>query len=282
MIAGAAAGESEDIVKTILITGCSSGIGRTTAKYFQERGWQVAATMRTPENETELGTLPNVKVFKLDVMDEDSIKEAMAQAIDAFGAIDVVVNNAGYALWGAFETATAEQVRRQFDTNVLGLMNVTRDILPYFRSRRQGTIINLASIAGRITFPLGSLYHGTKYAVEGFSEAMSYELRQHNIKIKIIEPGIIKTDFYGRSMDKGAQAEGYQKSFDRMMKVMGLMEKMGSQPEVIAEAIYKAATDDSWRLRYSTGRGATLTLLGRRLLPERVLNALIRVGTLGF
>lgn len=123
--------------KTILITGASSGIGKATVIYFQQQGWNVAATMRTPEKETELNKLPQVKLFRLDVMDENSIREAIDGTIAAFGGIDVVVNNAGYGAVGIFEAATPEQIRRQFETNVFGVMNVTRAILPHFRAKKR-------------------------------------------------------------------------------------------------------------------------------------------------
>lgn len=188
-------------MKTILITGSSSGIGRATALYFATKGWNVAATMRSPQREFELAKLPNVKVYPLDVTRPETIKEAVAAAISDFGGIDVVVNNAGYGGVGIFEAASQEQIERQFGTNVFGVMNVIREILPHFRERKGGTIINVTSVGGIITFPIYSVYHATKWAVEGFAESLQYELKPFNIKVKNIEPGAIKTDFYDRSQD---------------------------------------------------------------------------------
>src|SRR5215216_677679 len=182
--------------KTILITGASTGIGKATALLFQQRGWKVAATMRSPEKADDLKGLNNLACIRLDVTDISSIRQAITDVISQFGSIDAVVNNAGYGMVGPFEASTVEQVERQFATNVFGLMNVTRELLPHFRARGAGTFINISSMGGRITFPLYSVYHATKWAVEGFSESLQFELRQLNIKVKIVEPGPIKTDFY--------------------------------------------------------------------------------------
>ena len=170
--------------KVVLITGASSGIGLHTAKLFQAKNWKVAATMRLPENATELQKIVDIECIRLDVTDVDSIKAAIAATLEKFGRIDAVVNNAGYGLLGAFESATPEQIARQFDTNVFGLMNVCREILPYFREQKRGYIVNVTSVGGRMTFPASSLYHATKWAVEGFSESLQYELEEFNIRVK--------------------------------------------------------------------------------------------------
>ncbi|HMJ71342.1 MAG TPA: SDR family oxidoreductase [Cyclobacteriaceae bacterium] len=264
--------------KTVLITGCSTGIGKTVAAYFQAMGWNVAATMRNPENETELTELENLKCIRLDVQDEESIAKAIDEAMIAFGNIDVVVNNAGYGTIGPFEAASNEQIYRLFDTNVFGVMNVTRAILPYFREKRQGTIINIASTGGRMTWPLYTLYHATKWAVEGFSESLQYELRPFNIRVKIIEPGSIKTDFWGRSQEvvvkKGLDAyESYVNT------VVPNLQKSGAnapEPEVVASTVYRAATDNSWQLRYQSGNGAGIFMFLRRIVPTRIFNAILR------
>ena len=187
--------------KTILITGASSGIGKETAKFFQSKWWNVIATMRNPENETELKQLENVLVTKLDVLDLNSIDSAISQGINQFGGIDVLLNNAGYGAYGPLEAFSRDKILRQFNTNVIGLLDVTKAVLPHFRQMRKGIIINISSIGGKMTFPLGSLYHGTKFAVEGISESLHYEVEQFGGKVKIIEPGMIATDFGGRSFD---------------------------------------------------------------------------------
>ncbi len=264
--------------KTVLITGASSGIGKSAVQYFQGKGWNVAATMRKPENEKELNQLQNVKLFRLDVMDDASIEKAITDARAAFGGIDVIINNAGYGAVGAFEAASKEQIQRQFDTNVFGVMNVTRAILPYFREKKSGTIINVTSMGGRLTFPLYSLYHGTKWAVEGFSEALQYELNQFNIAIKIIEPGAIKTDFYDRSQDLFSK-EGLTQYDDYQNLTMPNIQKAGADapgPEVVAKKMYEAATDGSKRLRYAVGSNAPLLLFLRRILPHSWFTGIVK------
>ena len=187
--------------KTILITGASSGIGKATALHFQQQGWNVVATMRQPDNDTELKALPRVLVARLDVLDEASITAAVSAGIERFGAIDVLLNNAGYGAYGPLEAFPMDKIRRQFDTNVIGLLAVTKAVLPHMRARGSGQILNVSSIGGKVTFPLGALYHGTKFAVEGLSEALHYELEPLGIRVKLIEPGMIRTDFAGRSFD---------------------------------------------------------------------------------
>ncbi|WP_420884492.1 SDR family oxidoreductase [Amnimonas aquatica] len=174
---------SKQAQKTVLITGASSGIGLATARHFQARGWNVAATMRNPADQPELAQLPNVICPALDVHDKDSIAQAIQITFERFGAIDVVVNNAGYALMGAFETLDEAQVRRQFETNVFGLMEVCRAVLPHFRQRRAGLLINVSSMVGRIPLPLYSVYNASKHAVEGFTEGLVYELEPFGVRV---------------------------------------------------------------------------------------------------
>lgn len=269
------------MAKTVLITGSSSGIGRAAALHFQKQGWNVAATMRTPGKDTELAALDNVAEFALDVTDEESIRKAITDAIERFGDLDVVVNNAGYGLVGAFEQTSDEQIRRQFDTNVFGLMSVCRAVLPHFRGRRGGTIVNVASMGGRLTFPLYSLYHGTKWAVEGFTESLQHELKPFNVKVRIIEPGPIKTDFYGRSMDNPEPApesdadDPYAEYVDRALGSMQASGANGAAPEVVAKVIYRAATSRTGRLRYPAGATGRMLLILRRLLPDGIFNGLV-------
>jgi short-subunit dehydrogenase len=187
-----------------------------------------------------------------------------------------VVNNAGYALMGPFESCSMDRIRTQFDTNVLGLMAVCQAVLPYFRARRSGTLINISSIGGRLTFPLYSLYHSTKWAVEGFSESLQFELAPLNIRVKIIEPGPIKTDFYQRSADRDLKVDpDYQDFYNRVMPKMDQAGTSGSPPEAVAEVIYQAATDRSSRLRYAAGSLSGSLLALRKLLPESWFSKLI-------
>ncbi|GGE35584.1 short-chain dehydrogenase/reductase [Pullulanibacillus camelliae] len=244
-------------MKTVLITGASKGIGRTTALYFARKGWNVVATMRSPEKETELTKGKNILVTSLDVESKASIDSAIEQGISTFGNIDVVINNAGYGAFGLFESATEEQIQRQFNVNVFGLMWVTKAILPHFRKNRQGLIINITSEGGRITYPLFSLYHATKFAVNGFTEALLYELAPLNIRVKIVEPGPTKTEFAGKSMDF-LENENLLDYSEFESKVGSVYETLFdpnkiSSPEFTADVIYEAATDPSNRLRYQSG-----------------------------
>jgi NAD(P)-dependent dehydrogenase (short-subunit alcohol dehydrogenase family) len=268
------------MTKTVLITGASTGIGLATAKLFQQQGWNVVATMRSPEKDTELSNLANVLCLALDVTKVEAIQAAIDRGIAQFGTIDVVVNNAGYALIGAFEACEMAEIRRQFETNVFGLMEVSRAILPHFRLRKQGILVNVASIGGRSAFPIYSPYHATKWAVEGFSESLQYELRQFNIKVKIIEPGPIKTDFYDRSITVAKQAglTAYDEYVQRTLPQMNQAGATGSPPEVTAQVIYRAATDGSWKLRYPAGGNAGFILGLRKLLPDAWFTALMRRG----
>ncbi len=253
---------------TILITGASSGIGRTTALHFQAQGWNVIATMRNPDKETELNQLDNVMVVQMDVTDAASIASAVAAGIDKFSQIDVLLNNAGYGAYGPLEAFPMESIERQFDTNVIGLLAVTKALLPHFRANASGTIINVSSIGGQMTFPLGTLYHGTKFAVEGLSEALHYELEAFGVKVKIIEPGMIATDFGGRSFDftNDESMTEYQPLIQKLFGAWGSM--TGSPPQIVADAIWQAATDGTTTLRYRAGADAEELLNNRKAADD--------------
>jgi len=269
--------------KTVLITGASSGIGLATAQLFQRQGWNVVATMRSPDKAPDaLTKLEHVLCLRLDVTQPETIEAAIAQSLQQFQQIDVLINNAGYGLLGAFEACSPEQIQKQFDTNVFGLMNVTRAILPHWRERRSGLLINVSSMGGRLTAPLYSLYHSTKWAVEGFSESLRYELSAFNIRVKLIEPGPIKTDFYDRSADIATKPglNAYDGFVDRVLPNLNRAGKQGSPPEVTAQVIYKAATDAGDRLRYAAGGNAGILLAVRRFLPDFVFRTLVKQITM--
>jgi NAD(P)-dependent dehydrogenase (short-subunit alcohol dehydrogenase family) len=263
--------------KTVLITGSSSGIGAASVKVFQEAGWRVVATMRHPEKSPLFENMENVLKTSLDVTNSASINDAVSLALDWFGPIDVLVNNAGYGMVGAFEASNETQVERQFSTNVLGLMNVTRAILPGMREHGGGTIINLSSIGGQLTFPLYSVYHATKFAVEGFSESLQYELAEFGIKVKLIQPGPIKTDFYQRSQDLTSKAglHAYDSFIERTLPNMQESGATAPGPELVAKTIYRAACDPSKRLRYPVNSASMLAL--RKLVPDMVAFAIVKM-----
>lgn len=252
--------------KTVLITGAYTGIGRATALKFQAEGWNVIATMRNPGKEEELYKLENVLVTKLDVLDLDSIDAAVKAGIEKFEKIDALVNNAGYGAYGPLEAFPRENIIRQFNTNVIGLLDVSRALLKHFRVNKSGIIVNISSIGGRVTFPLGSLYHGTKFAVEGISEAMVYEAQAIGVKIKIVEPGTIQTDFAGRSFDftNDESMEEYQNVVNALWAGFGNALEEASPASLCADVIYTSVTDGTDQLRYAAGPDA------EEMLPARI------------
>jgi NADP-dependent 3-hydroxy acid dehydrogenase YdfG len=255
--------------KTILITGASSGIGKATAIHFQQKGWNVIATMRSPEKDTELKELENVLLEKLDVLDLESINQAIQKGIEKFGKIDALVNNAGYGAYGPLESFPRENIIKQFNTNVIGLMDVTKAIIPHFRTNKEGVIVNISSIGGQMTFALGSLYHGTKFAVEGISESLHYEMKEIGVKVKIVEPGMIATDFGGRSFDfQAGEIADYQPIIGALMKQWQNPDNTSSPASLVADVIYTAVTDESEQLRYRAGDDANFLLDNRKKMTD--------------
>ena len=245
--------------KTIFITGSSSGLGRAAAKLFASKGWKVTATMRTPEKETDLASIPGVKLMALDTTDVDQI-ERVAQDVIAHGGVDAVFNNAGYGMAGPLEGFTDEQIVRIVDTNLMGAIRVTKAFVPYFRQKRAGMFINTTSIGGLIAVPFNSIYHATKWALEGWSESMAFELGQFGIGMKTVSPGGMRTDFFTRSFDTGKH-EAYDALVDKVMNVIKDPKQMAtySSPDQIAQVVYEAATDGKDQLRYVAGEDAKAT-----------------------
>ena len=264
--------------QTILITGASSGIGKATAILFQSKGWNVIATMRNPENETELNTIDNVLVTRLDVLDLESIQQAVHSGIQKFGKIDALLNNAGYGAFGPVEAFSRDSIVRQFNTNVIGLLDVTRAVLPHFRTNKNGVIVNISSVGGKVTFPLGALYHGTKFAVEGISEAMNFEVEQFGGKMKIVEPGAIQTDFTGRSIDVSADESmpEYDHIFQRLQEGIPAFFEHASPARVVADVVYEAVTDGTDQLRYTAGDDARETVNNRKQLDDKTFTEAIK------
>lgn len=234
--------------------------------------------MRTPEKSLELQDLPGVRLYPLDVTNEKSIQQALASIVQDFQQIDVVVNNAGYGAVGIFEEASQEQIQRQFDTNVFGVMNVVRHILPYFRKQRSGMILTVSSVGGQVTFPIYSLYHSSKWAIEGFIESLHYELAPFNIQLKIIEPGPIKTDFYGRSQEliRNDAITDYAHYTETALRNSNAAGSKAEGPDVVAMAIWKAATDKKRKMRYPAGGNASNLIQLKRFLPNAMFFAIVR------
>jgi len=237
-------------MKTIFITGTSSGIGKAAVKLFQQKGWKVIATMREPEKETELNRLDNVVLLPLDVTNLQQISLAVEKAV-SFGPIDVVVNNAGYGLMGALESFSDENIVKQVETNFLGTVRVTQAFIPHFRENKKGLFINITSIGGHTSFPFTSIYNGTKWAVEGWSECLSIELSMFGVGVKTVAPSATKTELFNHNSDVNA-LPFYDSAEEKMLSMI----KPDSSPDEIAEVIFEAATDQKDQLRYFAGKKA--------------------------
>lgn len=261
--------------QTVLITGASSGIGNATAERFAEAGWTVIATMRDPAKAGLLSARKGVVVARLDIEDPASIDEAVAQTVDCFRGIDVVVNDAGYGQYGVFEAVPRAKVMQQFAVNVFGPMDVIRAVLPSMRKRRRGVIINVSSGAGIFTLPMISLYCASKFALEGFSEALAYELLPLGIVTKLVEPhgGVNETDFNARAASDNAGAaapEDYKPFIERSADAFARMSaaRLISSADV-AQVIYGAATDGTDRLRYLVDNDTRGSIKARAERPDQ-------------
>jgi NAD(P)-dependent dehydrogenase (short-subunit alcohol dehydrogenase family) len=267
--------------RVVLITGASRGIGEITARVFHEAGWTVAAAMRAPDA-SSLPQNDRMKPYALDVTDDASVAAAVASVIADFGRIDVLVNNAGLCLLGPLEELTEADDRALIETNILGPMRLIRAVLPHMRAQGGGRIINVSSMCGGMTLPLYSGYCASKWGLEGLSESLSFELRQHNIKVKIVEPSVYRTGSFEAQLAHRAQRQphpAYQSFIDRVLPNIEKWERTADDATPVARTILRAATDRVPRLRYPVGSGPIL--FGRRLVPSalyvrvvrRVLNA---------
>ncbi len=264
--------------KTVLITGASSGIGEATAKYFLQKGWNVSATMRSPTKAGGWTKAEKVICPRLDVAYSETIESAVHETIMQFGRIDALVNNAGYALMGPLEGVMPEQLEHQFQTNLFGLVFTIQKVLPAMRQQGKGTIVNVASIGGRLAFPLASSYHATKWAVEGLSEALRYELHHFNIQVKIIEPGGIRTNFISHG-SAWVNHPDYANLVERVKQFSEGLNNSLPGPEGVAKIIYRAANDRSQRLRYSPYGEPFLIM--HKILPESLWRSLVSRIMLG-
>jgi NAD(P)-dependent dehydrogenase (short-subunit alcohol dehydrogenase family) len=268
---------------TVLITGCSSGFGKETAFHFIARDWNVIATMRTPK----AGIFENndrLLLTALDVTAPETISEAIFQGIARFGKIDVVVNNAGIGMFGAHEVVTDAVIRQVFETNTFGVMAVNRAIAPHMRERGSGTIVNVTSSAGIAPMPLVAVYTASKYAIEGFSESLAYEMGLFGVRVKIVEPGLAPSTSF--AANSGGRCDNmvppaYSDYAGRYFKSMQDYSTAYTSAQDVAEAVYRASTDGLDTLRYPAGADSVMLAELRRSLPEAEFIARIRSMTGG-
>lgn len=273
------------INKTVLITGTSTGIGRSAAKIFQSNGWNVIATMRRPDSETELNQLDNVLVTELDVTKQPTIDSAIEKGISTFGKIDVLINNAGIGMMGIVEASDEALMQRFFfDVNVFGLIRATKSILPHMRANKSGLILNVTSIVGLFTLPYQGLYHATKHAVEGFTGSIQYELKQLGIEVKLVEPGGVETEFMDNiSLTGDNEIPDYKEGLTNYMDaIKGYLDNL-STSDSIGEVVYQAATDHKDQLRYLAGPDAEQLYGARKSMNDNEFYEMIagQFGLLG-
>jgi len=269
--------------KVVLVTGCSSGIGRATAERLAARGWTVYATARRSSSIADLEAR-GCRTLALDVTDEQSMRSAVETVSDAEGAVGVLVNNAGYSLSGAIETASPEEVKRQFETNVFGPVRLTRLVLPAMRRQGFGKIVNVSSMGGRLTFPGGGYYHATKWAIEALSDVLRYEVGGFGIDVIVIEPGLIRTRF-GETAAGGVGVEdGPYGAYNRAVaeRTRGAYEgptgRLGGDAQSVASVIEKAISARRPRTRYRVTPSASLFLTLHALLTDRAWDRLVGRG----
>jgi NAD(P)-dependent dehydrogenase (short-subunit alcohol dehydrogenase family) len=271
--------------RAVLVTGCSSGIGRATAARLAAAGWTVYATARRPQTLSELAA-QGCRTLALDVTDEASMAEAVAAVEAREGAVGVLVNNAGYSQSGAVETVPMERVRAQFETNVFGLVRMCQLVLPGMRRQGWGKIVNVSSMGGRFTFPGGGRYHATKHAVEAISDALRFEVRGFGVDVIVIEPGLIRTGFSETAVGEiaaGTPANGPYADFNRHVAAAtasvyerGPMARLGGPPEAVARRIQSAIEARRPRARYKVTPSARALIAQHALMPDAAWDAMLR------
>jgi NADP-dependent 3-hydroxy acid dehydrogenase YdfG len=261
--------------EVVLITGCSTGIGRATAERLARAGHTVYATARREEAVADLRGA-GCRTLALDVTDDASMRAAVDAVVAAEGRVGALVNNAGYSQSGAIETVAMDDVRRQFETNVFGLMRMCQLVLPSMREHRHGRIVNISSVGANLTFPGGGVYHATKYAVEAISEALRFEVKGFGIDVTVIQPGLIRTEFANTVTREIAHEDGPYATFNAGVAAsthgayQGPMKVLGGGPDVVAKAIEKAITARTPKTRTRVTPSAHLLTAQRRLMPDRL------------
>ena len=259
--------------KTALVTGASSGIGKATALALSQAGYKVIGTSR----KAQAGELRNgMRMIACDVTDDSSVAQAVALARAELGSIDLLVNNAGYAVSGAAEESSVEQVRALFDTNFLGVVRVTNTVLPIMRQQGQGRILNIGSVVGLIPGPFGAYYAASKHAIEGYSESLDHEVRTFGIRVAVIEPWATKTSIEANSPQGDRPIAAYAPTLVKYRAAFDAAMAAGDTAEDVAATIVEAAQDRVPRLRYPSGKAARQTSLARRFLPRAIFDRTLR------
>jgi NAD(P)-dependent dehydrogenase (short-subunit alcohol dehydrogenase family) len=262
--------------KVAVVTGSSSGIGHEISLILARNGFTTYATMRNLQKGSGLKSIAEDEKLplyfaQLDVTDENSVKNAIKSVCDESGRIDLLVNNAGYGLTGAFEDLSLDEIKTQYETNVFGLIRTTQEVLPIMRKQRSGMIVNISSGVGRFGYPTGSVYVSTKFAVEGLSESMSYEVEPFGIKVILIEPGVIQTNFFNSSV-LAKKSQDPNSPYAPLMKGMednvNKMMKNGSTPQYVAEVVLDAVTSENPKLRYLAGKDIEQWLEAKKKMSD--------------
>ena len=257
----------------VLITGVSSGIGRAVANAFAAKGFEVFGTSRNPQR-TE--PVPGVELIQLDVADDASVAAAVSTVLQRAGRIEILVNNAGVGVFGAAEETSIAQAQQLFDTNFFGLVRLTREVLPHLRAQGSGRIINIGSVLGFLPSPYGSFYAASKHAVEGYSESLDHETREFGVRVSVVEPGYTNTSFEANATDADSPIDSYAPIREHVKQVIGKAVRAGDAPAVVAQAVLKAATSRTPKLRYPAGPLARQLTVLKKFAPAALLDKGIR------
>lgn len=272
--------------RAVLVTGCSSGIGHATADLLARAGWPVYATARRVDSMEDLAA-HGARLLALDVTDEDSMREAVASVESDHGAVGVLINNAGYSQAGAIEEVPMDKVRAQFETNVFGLISLTQMVLPGMRRHGWGRVVNMSSVAGKLTFPGAGIYHASKHAVEAISDALRFEVRGFGIEVIVVEPGLVRTPFgehAAETLDSEIVDEGPYADFHKAIAratveahEKGVLARMGGTAAHVAQLVRHAISTDKPKPRYRVDRTARVLMTQRRLMPDRAWDRFLQV-----
>src|SRR5262245_44129760 len=253
--------------KVVLITGASTGVGQSTARLLSHNGYKVFGTSRNP---AAAAGIPNVQMLALDVTSDDSVAACVKAVANDIGRIDVLVNNAAYELAGALEETSIEEAKAQFETNFFGVVRMVKAVLPFMRQQKHGQIINVSSLSSLTAIPFLGLYSASKFALEGYTEALRHEVKPFNIQVSLIEPAFLKTPMMNNRQIAAERMREYDLWRQRALNAIRAYEEKAPGPELVAETVLEIIAHDRPRLRYVIGRQAKSITRLRRLLPERV------------